>query len=76
MIETDDIFPTNLRHDSEKKLKEVGATYQFTLYSGIAHGFAVRGDMSNKWEKWCKEKAFGQATEWFDLHSSGELSKL
>jgi dienelactone hydrolase len=67
-IETDSIFTTELRHESEAKLAEIKATYQINLYSGVSHGFAVRGDMENKWEKWAKEKALEQAIEWFRFH--------
>jgi dienelactone hydrolase len=56
-----------LRHQSEARLKEIGATYQINLFSGVEHGFAVRGDMSKPWEKWCKDKAFEQAIAWFKL---------
>ncbi|KAI5818604.1 Alpha/Beta hydrolase protein [Pyronema omphalodes] len=66
--ETDSIFTTELRHESEAKLAEIKATYQINLYSGVSHGFAVRGDMENKWEKWAKEKALEQAIDWFRFH--------
>ncbi|KAF8541201.1 Alpha/Beta hydrolase protein [Trichophaea hybrida] len=69
--ETDDIFTTELRHQSEAKLAEIGATYQINLFSGVTHGFAVRGDLSAPQVKWAKEKAFEQAVEWFKFHLSG-----
>ncbi|KAA8910811.1 Alpha/Beta hydrolase protein [Sphaerosporella brunnea] len=65
--ETDSIFTTELRHQSELKLREIGATYQINLFSGVEHGFAVRGDLSKPWEKWCKDRAFEQALQWFQL---------
>ncbi|KAL7267453.1 hypothetical protein RUND412_009964 [Rhizina undulata] len=63
--ETDTIFPAELRRQTEDKLKEVGATYQLTLFSGVEHGFAVRADVSKKLERFGKEQAFGQAVTWF-----------
>jgi dienelactone hydrolase len=64
--ETDTIFPSEKRHRSEEILKEGGQPYQINLYSGVVHGFAVRGDINKKVEKFAKEQAFYQAVQWFD----------
>ncbi len=64
--ETDTIFPNDKRHRSEEILKEVGQPYQINLYSGVVHGFAVRGDITKKDQKFAKEQAFFQAVQWFD----------
>ncbi|KAI1196693.1 dienelactone hydrolase [Nemania serpens] len=64
--ETDTIFPSEKRHRSEEILKEVGQPYQINLYSGVVHGFAVRGDITKKDQKFAKEQAFYQAVQWFD----------
>ena len=66
--ETDSIFPTEKRHESEVILKETGMPYQINLYSGVEHGFAVRGDMSKPVSKYAKESAFLQALQWFEEH--------
>ncbi|MCJ1233203.1 hypothetical protein MMC14_001158 [Varicellaria rhodocarpa] len=66
--ETDTIFPAEKRHRSEEVLKKVGVPYQFNLYSGVEHGFAVRADLSTKVAKYAKEAAFLQAVQWFDTH--------
>ncbi|KAL2376458.1 hypothetical protein RJZ90_007500 [Blastomyces dermatitidis] len=66
--ETDTIFPSNLRHESEEILSKVGFPWQINLFSGVQHGFAVRGDLSNKEAKFAKEQAFIQAATWFDVH--------
>ncbi|KAH8753262.1 dienelactone hydrolase [Diaporthe sp. PMI_573] len=63
--ETDPIFPTDKRQKSEEILKSVGHPYQVNLYSSVAHGFAVRGDMSKRIERFAKEQAFYQAVAWF-----------
>lgn len=64
--ETDSIFTTEKRHLSEEILKRSGQPYQINLYSGVLHGFAVRGNMSNKVERYAKEQAFIQAVTWFN----------
>ena len=64
--ETDSIFPADKRHKSEEILKKTGKPYQINLYSGVVHGFSVRGDSSNKVERFAREQAFLQAVQWFD----------
>ncbi|KEZ40051.1 hypothetical protein SAPIO_CDS9051 [Scedosporium apiospermum] len=63
--ETDPIFPPEKRHRSEEILKETGHPYQITLFSGVAHGFAVRGRADVQVERFAKEQAFLQAVTWF-----------
>ncbi|KAM0331266.1 hypothetical protein ACHAQA_002936 [Verticillium albo-atrum] len=64
--ENDSIFPPEKRHESEVILKGTGQPYQITLFSGVEHGFATRGDMSKKHLRFAKEQAFQQAAAWFD----------
>ncbi|KAK0660248.1 Protein AIM2 [Lasiodiplodia hormozganensis] len=66
--ETDSIFPAPKRRESEDILVDIKATYQINLFSGVSHGFAVRGDLSQRQIKWAKEQAFYQAVAWFDEH--------
>ncbi|KAH8800182.1 dienelactone hydrolase family protein [Xylogone sp. PMI_703] len=66
--EIDDIFTRSLRHESEDILQKIGIPYQISLFSGVSHGFAVRGDLSVCLDKFAKEQAFRQAVAWFDLH--------
>lgn len=66
--ETDHIFPTEKRHKSEEILKEVKQPYQINLYSGVEHGFAVRGDPKVRQTVYAKESAFLQALQWFEEH--------
>lgn len=63
--ETDSIFTEELRHQTEAKLKENGNCYQLDLFSGVSHGFAARGDTSNPWIKYCKEKVLADQIHWF-----------
>lgn len=39
-----------------------------TVFSGVAHGFAMRGDPADPWQRWAKEAAFQQAVSWFRFH--------
>lgn len=66
--QTDSIFPAEKRHKSEEILIKTGQPWQINLYSGVDHGYAVRADLSDKWQKWTKEQAFEQAVRWFDYH--------
>jgi dienelactone hydrolase len=61
-------FPAEKRHRTEEILKELKLPYQINLYSGVAHGFAVRGDMKVQAERYAKESAFLQALQWFEEH--------
>lgn len=63
--ENDSVFPEELRHLTEAKLKENGNCYQIDLFSGVTHGFVARGDTSNPWVKYCKEKALADQIHWF-----------
>jgi|SRR5687767_5179751 dienelactone hydrolase len=66
--EFDNIFPAEKRHETEQILSsdKITQPFQINLFSGVHHGFAVRGDLSNKQAKYAKEQAFLQATSWFD----------
>ncbi|KAF2398941.1 alpha/beta-hydrolase [Trichodelitschia bisporula] len=64
--ETDSAFPAAKRHEAEDVLKGKAVPYQVTLYSGVEHGFAVRGEVTDKKKRFAKEGAFLQAIRWFD----------
>ncbi|KAI9932732.1 hypothetical protein ASPWEDRAFT_144852 [Aspergillus wentii DTO 134E9] len=66
--EIDNIFTTQLRHESEATLIKAGQPWQINLYGGVTHGFAVRTDLSNKSFKFAKEQAFAQAVNWFNQY--------
>jgi dienelactone hydrolase len=67
-LEVDQIFTTELRHESEDILIKTGLPYQLNLFGGVSHGFAVRGDLSKKENKYAKEQAFLQAVAWFKYY--------
>ncbi|KIW72947.1 hypothetical protein PV04_01105 [Phialophora macrospora] len=66
--EEDAQFPPEKRHESEDILKSIGVPYQMTLYGGVSHGFAVRGDPKVRAQLYAKENAFLQAVQWFGEH--------
>jgi len=66
--ETDSIFPVELRYKSEEILRTSNQPWQINLFSSVAHGFAVRADLSDKIAKWAKEQAFLQAVTWFNQY--------
>jgi len=66
--ETDGIFPPPKRHETEQILKDLKHGYQINLFSGVSHGFAVKGDPSIRDHKFAKEQAFLQAVYWFNEH--------
>lgn len=68
--ETDHIFPPDLRHLSEDKLAEIGARYQLDLFSGVSHGFAVRGDEKDPLVRYAREKVLLDQIHWFNHFSS------
>ncbi|KAF4496129.1 hydrolase dienelactone hydrolase [Fusarium agapanthi] len=64
--QTDSVFPAKLRHRSEEILIETGKPFQINLFSGVEHGFAVRGDPDDPAQRFAKEQAFFQALQWFN----------
>ncbi|KAI1905777.1 hypothetical protein LOZ53_006612 [Ophidiomyces ophidiicola] len=67
-IETDTIFPSEKRHESEEILQKTGLPYQINLFSGVEHGFAVRGDLDSRPVTFAREQAFTQAATWIKWH--------
>jgi len=66
--EIDNIFTPENRVESEGILAKVGLPWQINLYSGVAHGFAVKGDLSKKEVQFATTQAFEQAVAWFKYH--------
>lgn len=55
--ETDPVFTPELRHQSEDELAKLeGVRYQVDLFSGVAHGYAVKGDIADPIVRYAKEK--------------------
>jgi len=64
--EVDHTFPAESRHIAEKILADNKQIYQFQLFSGVAHGFALRGNPDVEIEKWAKEQSAKSIADWFD----------
>ncbi|PTD09476.1 Hydrolase tropI [Fusarium culmorum] len=63
--ELDDLFAVEKRHESENILSKSKHDFQINLFSGVHHGFAVKGDMTDERQLFAKEQAFSQAVTWF-----------
>jgi len=66
--ETDAIFPEDLRAKAEATLKEGKKTYSVQLFSGVSHGFCVRGDDEQRIERYGKEAAFDSFVAFMKFH--------
>ncbi|SPJ70418.1 related to hydrolase related to dienelactone hydrolase [Fusarium torulosum] len=69
--ELDDLFTVEKRHESEAILSKSKQDFQINLFSGVHHGFAVKGDLNNERQLFAKEQAFSQAVAWFVRHLNG-----
>lgn len=64
--ETDQVFAPELRHQTEDELAKLeGVRYQVDLFSGVTHGFAVRGDIKNPIVRYAKEKVLADQLAFF-----------
>lgn len=66
LAETDTMLTPARRAEIEVLLQGTNKPYQVSLYSGTAHGFGVRADITDPEQKFAKEEAFLQAVRWFD----------
>jgi len=63
--EIDHTFPIESRRRAEDILVEKKATYTIQVFSGIKHGFAVRGDPEVGDSRWGKEESAKGIIGWF-----------
>ncbi|KAG1736990.1 Alpha/Beta hydrolase protein [Suillus lakei] len=64
--EDDFLFPLAPRRRAEDIMVSRKCTYYLQVFSGIKHGFAVRGDPDIETERWAKEESARGIKEWFD----------
>jgi len=64
--ETDATFASEARHRSETILAEIKALYHYQLFSGVQHGFALRGNMEVENERWAKEESARSIVRWWN----------
>lgn len=68
--QVDPIFPPELKFQTEQALAALdGVRYQVDLFSGVSHGFAVKGDITDPVVKYAKEKTVSDQLVWFDQFS-------
>ncbi|KAF7311830.1 Dienelactone hydrolase [Mycena indigotica] len=72
--ETDHTFPAESRHRAEAILTEraqqhqvQSLRFQIQLFSGVSHGFCLRGNMENAWERFTKEESANGIVRWFKM---------
>jgi dienelactone hydrolase len=65
--EHDQAFPAEQRHHAEDILKEAGKKYQVQLFQGVSHGFAVRCNLEDPYERYVKEQSYRGIVEWFNF---------
>jgi dienelactone hydrolase len=65
--EIDQTFPKDLRRRALDILDEGKKTYNVQLFQGVSHGFALRADLDDPWQRYTKEASFQGILEWFDF---------
>ncbi|CDO68501.1 hypothetical protein BN946_scf184499.g26 [Trametes cinnabarina] len=63
--QVDRTFPVESRRRAEDILVEQKAKYYIQVFSGVEHGFALRGDMSVPIQRWAKEESARGILNWF-----------
>jgi dienelactone hydrolase len=67
-VEIDDIFTVENRRETEDILAKLAVLvpWQIFLYSGVEHGFTIKGDLASERGRFAKKQAFKQAVEWLN----------
>jgi dienelactone hydrolase len=65
--EHDAMFPADKRHLAENVLSAAGKKFHIQLFQGVSHGFAVRCDLENPYERFVKEQSYKGIVEWFNF---------
>lgn len=64
--QTDGIFTVEGRHKTEEILsKKEGLKWEITVFGGVSHGYAVRGDITNPQVKYAKERTLSDQLNFF-----------
>lgn len=63
--ETDAIFPNELRHQSEDVLAKNKSRYQIDLFSGVVHGYTIKGDSKDPVTLYAQRKTLDDQIRWF-----------
>lgn len=65
--ELDHTFPTESRNKAVEMMKAGHKKYHLQLFSGVEHGFALRGNPEDPYERWVKEQSIRGIVDWFDF---------
>ncbi|KAF4809333.1 Protein AIM2 [Colletotrichum siamense] len=65
--ENDQAFNTESRRKAIDVLQREQKAYHVQLFYGVGHGFAVKGDPADPYQRWCKEQSLRAMIDWFDL---------
>lgn len=65
--ETDHTFGTEARNKAIDMLQEDKKDYQLQLFAKVEHGFALRCDLNNPYERMVKEQSLKSIVGWFDF---------
>lgn len=60
-------FTAELKDFAHKTLPELELPYDYQLFPGVGHGFAIRGDQSDEKELRAMQRAKDAAVNWFRL---------
>ncbi|EED79645.1 predicted protein [Postia placenta Mad-698-R] len=74
--EVDHTFPLDFRRKAEDILVEKKATYHIQVFSGVTHGFSLRGNVNDPVAKWAKEQSATAIKSWFDVFCGTAESTL
>ncbi|EAU32641.1 conserved hypothetical protein [Aspergillus terreus NIH2624] len=74
--EEDHTFNQESRRTALQILQAGKKTYHLQLFSGVEHGFALRGNMDNAYERYVKEQSLQGIVQWFDFWLSLEVCLL
>ncbi|KAJ5698351.1 hypothetical protein N7462_000356 [Penicillium macrosclerotiorum] len=63
----DHTFNQEARRAAVDVLNSGEKIYQLQVFSGVEHGFALRGNMEDAYERYVKEQSLKSIVEWFDF---------
>ncbi|KAI1424505.1 Alpha/Beta hydrolase protein [Xylaria sp. FL1777] len=64
--EIDHTFDVPSRRRALDILREEKKVYHYQLFAGVQHGFALRGDPNDPYQRWVKEQSLAGIVNWFD----------
>ncbi|KAK3686285.1 hypothetical protein LTR37_019968 [Vermiconidia calcicola] len=72
--EIDHTFPNELRNRAVDIMQAEKKVFQVQLFQGVEHGFALRGNVDNGYERYTKEQSLKGIAEWFDFWLSKDAA--